>query len=117
MSSKIGHDLKSIYNVDSENVGNELGESYVEFLSGLDVKDWMVHYYNFKFAHFAGGKQIYKLIQSQTGVETLRFYDEVKEREEVKGMIEGIGEGWKVEEEEVGRSFEWAGKVMRVLMK
>ncbi|GMH85630.1 hypothetical protein TrST_g3612 [Triparma strigata] len=116
MCPKISSDLSTIYGLDAV-PSDDLGSGYSEYLKGLDDERWMVHYYNFKFAHFAGGKQIYKMIQLQTGVEGLRFYEEVEGREGVKGMIEKLGEGWKVEEEEVGKSFEWAGKVMRVLME
>ena len=67
--------------------------------SSDDVPEFMCHYYNFYFAHLAGGrmigKQMSKLLLDGEALEFYKWGENVNElKESVKGQIEQLAKGW-----------------------
>lgn len=68
-----------------------------------DVPEFMCHYYNFYFAHIAGGrmigKQMSKLLLDGEALEFYKWEDNVNElKDSVKGKIEDLAKGWSRKE-------------------
>jgi len=68
-----------------------------------DVPEFMCHYYNFYFAHLAGGrmigKQMSKLLLDGEALEFYKWDDNVNElKDRVKGQIEELAKGWNRKE-------------------
>lgn len=64
-----------------------------------DVPEFMCHYYNFYFAHLAGGrmigKQMSKLLLDGEALEFYKWGENVNElKDSVKGQIEELAKGW-----------------------
>jgi len=94
------------YSVKKPDVG-KAGQNYANVIRQLgkdgSVAEFMCHYYNFYFAHTAGGRMIGKQMSSLLlDKKTLEFYkwegniNEIKDR--VKGNIEEIAANWSFEE-------------------
>lgn len=67
--------------------------------SSDDVPEFMCHYYNFYFAHLAGGrmigKQMSKLLLDGEALEFYKWGENVNElKDSVKGQIEQLAKGW-----------------------
>ena len=68
-----------------------------------DIPEFMCHYYNFYFAHLAGGrmigKQMSKLLLDGENLEFYKWGDNVNElKDKVKGQIEESAKGWNRKE-------------------
>ena len=118
MSSKITSDLANLGGPSPPSA--PLSSSYVDYLSTLPDHRFLNHYYNLKNAHFAGGLMFHRMIQTNKH-RALSFYDEVEERDQVKGEIDDVAGGWGEEEREEAlaetkKSFEWQGKIVGLLM-
>lgn len=95
------------YDLQTPEVG-KAGGSYAEELKAMvksdeDIPEFMCHYYNYYFAHLAGGRMIGKQMSKMLlDGETLEFYkwgedvNELKAR--VKGEIENLAKEWNREE-------------------
>lgn len=95
------------FNLQKPEVG-KAGKTYAEELKAMvqgdeDIPEFMCHYYNYYFAHLAGGRMIGKSMSKLLlDGETLEFYkwgenvNELKDR--VKGQIEDFAREWNREE-------------------
>jgi len=94
------------YGVGKPDVG-KAGQDYADVIRQLgkdgSVAEFLCHYYNFYFAHTAGGRMIGKQMSLLLlDKKTLEFYkwegnlNEIKDR--VKGDIEEIAANWSIEE-------------------
>lgn len=94
------------FNIEKPDVGKP-GQDYAEHIRQLgndgSIKEFLCHYYNFYFAHTAGGRMIGKKMSSLLlDKKTLEFYkwdgnlNEIKDR--VKGDIEAMVVEWSPEE-------------------
>ena len=68
-----------------------------------DIPEFMCHYYNFYFAHLAGGrmigKQMSKLLLDGEALEFYKWGENVNElKDKVKGQIEQLATGWNRKE-------------------
>jgi heme oxygenase len=68
-----------------------------------DIPEFMCHYYNFYFAHLAGGrmigKQMSKLLLDGEALEFYKWGDNVNElKSSVKALIEKLSKGWNRKE-------------------
>ena len=68
-----------------------------------DVPEFMCHYYNFYFAHLAGGrmigKQMSKMLLDGEALEFYKWDDNVNElKDSAKGQIEELAKGWNRKE-------------------
>eukprot|EP00986_Skeletonema_menzelii_P002597 scaffold707_cov138-Skeletonema_menzelii.AAC.9 len=68
-----------------------------------DIPEFMCHYYNFYFAHLAGGrmigKQMSKLLLDGEALEFYKWGENVNElKDSVKGKIEELAKGWSRKE-------------------
>ena len=103
--------MVSEYNIEKPEVG-PFGESYAKHMRGIASKgkeavpEFMCHYYNYYFAHTAGGRMIGKKMASLLlDKKTLEFYqwdgdlNEVKAT--VKGNIEKMAADWSREEKDM----------------
>lgn len=94
------------YSLEKPSVGNP-GQDYADVIRGLgkdgSIPEFLCHYYNFYFAHTAGGRMIGKQMSARLlEKKTLEFYkwdgnlNEIKDR--VKGEIEDMVAPWSPEE-------------------
>lgn len=94
------------YNLEKPSVGKP-GQDYADVIRGLgkseSIPEFLCHYYNFYFAHTAGGRMIGKQMSARLlDRKTLEFYkwdgnlNEIKDR--VKGDIEDMVVPWSAEE-------------------
>lgn len=103
--------MVSEYNIEKPEVG-PFGESYAKHMRDIASKgkeavpEFMCHYYNYYFAHTAGGRMIGKQMASLLlDKKTLEFYkwdgdlNEVKAT--VKGSIEKMAADWSREEKDM----------------
>jgi len=102
---------------------------YASFLLGLSEKNspaLVCHFYNYYFAHTAGGRMIGQKVMDETfGGHLFEFYQwegDVKETlTEVKGRIDVLAEGWTREEKDEAldatpETFAKSGALLRVLV-
>ena len=98
--------MEKEYGIKRPNVGLH-GLDYADMIRQLgkdgSIKEFMCHYYNFYFAHTAGGRMIGKQMSALLlDKKTLEFYkwdgniNEIKDR--VKGEIEDLVVDWSAEE-------------------
>lgn len=98
--------IEKEYSVKKPDAG-KAGQEYANVIRQLgkdgSVAEFLCHYYNFYFAHTAGGRMIGKQMSSLLlDKKTLEFYkwegnlNEIKDR--VKGDIEGLVANWSCEE-------------------
>lgn len=111
------------------------GREYVEYLERLEKNDFpkfICHYYNFYFAHTAGGKMIgNKIANMLLDGYQLEFYKYGEGKEEnadvnamldrVRDNINMIAEKWSQEEKdacllETELSFKYSGQLLRLIM-
>lgn len=105
------------------------GTSYANYLQELSEQDppaFICHFYNVYFAHTAGGRMIGKAVAGKIlGGKELEFYKwegNLKELlDRVKEKINKVAEGWSREEknhclEETQKSFEYSGKLLRLII-
>eukprot|EP00558_Chaetoceros_sp_UNC1202_P005524 CAMPEP_0197243124 /NCGR_PEP_ID=MMETSP1429-20130617/8664_1 /TAXON_ID=49237 /ORGANISM="Chaetoceros sp., Strain UNC1202" /LENGTH=269 /DNA_ID=CAMNT_0042703277 /DNA_START=107 /DNA_END=916 /DNA_ORIENTATION=+ len=103
--------ITSTYSVDRPEVG-EFGKAYASHLQSIASKgkdhipELMCHYYNYYFAHTAGGRMIGKRMASLLlEKKTLEFYkwngDINVIKKEVKESIEDMAEKWSREEKDM----------------
>lgn len=104
------------------------GATYVELLQRLaadDVPSFMCHFYNFTFAHTAGGRMIGKAVSNAIldGAE-LSFYkyegDPSAMADALKEKIEAAAQTWSEEERkrsvaQTPQTFEYSGKLLRCI--
>lgn len=106
------------------------GHTYAALLASLS-KDaapaFICHYYNFYFAHTAGGRMIgAKVSQDILGGKDLAFYsygegqDVAPLLDAVRASINGLAEGWDDAQkarclEETAASFKWSGQLLRLI--
>eukprot|EP00546_Thalassionema_frauenfeldii_P014641 CAMPEP_0178930316 /NCGR_PEP_ID=MMETSP0786-20121207/21152_1 /TAXON_ID=186022 /ORGANISM="Thalassionema frauenfeldii, Strain CCMP 1798" /LENGTH=253 /DNA_ID=CAMNT_0020606799 /DNA_START=54 /DNA_END=815 /DNA_ORIENTATION=- len=85
---------------------SEKGEWYANYITSLSsVPKFMCHYYNFYFAHTAGGlmigKQMAKLLLDSRTLEFYKWEGDIKElKESVKNDIESMAATWSREEKD-----------------
>jgi len=102
--------ISSEYDVVRPDVG-PFGTAYAEELRNIAsggkeaIPEFMCHYYNYYFAHTAGGRMIGKKMASiLLEKKTLEFYkwdgDINKIKETVKGSIEDMAAGWSREQKD-----------------
>jgi heme oxygenase len=107
------------------------GNTYAAFLTELaqtDAPAFICHYYNFFFAHTAGGRMIgSKVSQDILGGKDLAFYryggpggDVAPLLDAVRESINGLAEGWTDAQkarclEETSASFKWSGQLLRLI--
>uniref|UniRef100_A0A0C9QRB6 heme oxygenase (biliverdin-producing) n=1 Tax=Wollemia nobilis TaxID=56998 RepID=A0A0C9QRB6_9CONI len=105
------------------------GTSYAKYLQELSEQDppaFICHFYNFYFAHTAGGRMIGKSVAEKIldGKE-LEFYKWDRNIKEllngVREKLNKVAEGWSREEknhclEETEMSFEYSGKLLRLII-
>eukprot|EP00545_Synedropsis_sp_CCMP1620_P010444 CAMPEP_0119003354 /NCGR_PEP_ID=MMETSP1176-20130426/513_1 /TAXON_ID=265551 /ORGANISM="Synedropsis recta cf, Strain CCMP1620" /LENGTH=198 /DNA_ID=CAMNT_0006954951 /DNA_START=337 /DNA_END=933 /DNA_ORIENTATION=+ len=97
--------LLSEYDLEKPAVG-AFGKAYVKELTSIDsIPELMCHYYNYYFAHTAGGRMIGKQMAALLlDKKTLEFYkwdgDLNKIKETVKGDIEDMAATWSREEKD-----------------
>eukprot|EP00286_Rhodomonas_abbreviata_P016984 CAMPEP_0181323942 /NCGR_PEP_ID=MMETSP1101-20121128/20073_1 /TAXON_ID=46948 /ORGANISM="Rhodomonas abbreviata, Strain Caron Lab Isolate" /LENGTH=257 /DNA_ID=CAMNT_0023432041 /DNA_START=158 /DNA_END=931 /DNA_ORIENTATION=+ len=102
---------------------------YASFLLDLAEKQspaFVCHFYNFYFAHTAGGRMIGKKVMDETfGGYLFEFYQwegDVKETlTEVKGRIDTLAKGWTREQKDSAldatpQTFQKSGALLRVLV-
>lgn len=85
------------------NVGEEYAKVISEAVSANQIPEFMCHYYNFYFAHTAGGRMIGKQMSALLlNKKTLEFYKwdgDINElKESVKTKIEDMAAKWTKEE-------------------
>ncbi|KAL3763254.1 hypothetical protein ACHAWU_008957 [Discostella pseudostelligera] len=95
------------FNLERPAVG-KAGKQYAEQLNGMikrddDIPEFICHYYNYYFAHLAGGRMIGKQMSKLLlDGETLEFYkwgEDVNElKAKVKAQIEELAKQWSREE-------------------
>ena len=104
------------------------GATYVALLERLaadDVPAFMCHFYNFTFAHTAGGRMIGKAVSNAIldGAE-LSFYkyegDPSALADALKEKIEAVAQTWSEEERkrsvaQTAETFEYSGKLLRCI--
>eukprot|EP00252_Welwitschia_mirabilis_P019776 TRINITY_DN4676_c0_g1_i1.p1 TRINITY_DN4676_c0_g1~~TRINITY_DN4676_c0_g1_i1.p1 ORF type:complete len:285 (-),score=45.99 TRINITY_DN4676_c0_g1_i1:240-1094(-) len=105
------------------------GTSYAKYLEELSEKDppaFICHFYNIYFAHTAGGRMIGKSVAEKilNGKE-LEFYQwdgDLKELlNNVRDKLNRVAESWSRQEknhclEETKKSFEYSGKLLRLII-
>jgi len=105
------------------------GHTYADFLKRLAKDDppaFICHYYNYSFAHTAGGRMIgARVSQDLFGGKDLAFYryeggDVTPLLDAVRGSINALAEGWEGEQkarclEETSASFKWSGQLLRLI--
>jgi heme oxygenase len=106
------------------------GHTYASFLKQLakdDAPGFICHYYNFYFAHTAGGRMIgSKVSQEILGGHELAFYaygegkDVAVLLDAVRASINALAEGWDDAQkarclEETAASFKWSGQLLRLI--
>jgi heme oxygenase (biliverdin-producing, ferredoxin) len=105
------------------------GSTYAAFLTALakdDAPAFICHYYNFFFAHTAGGRMIgAKVSQELFGGKELAFYayeggDVAPLLDGVRASINALAEGWTDAQkarclEETAGSFKWSGQLLRLI--
>lgn len=103
--------ISNEYDVERPEVGS-LGLEYAKVIRNMASKgkeaipEFMCHYYNYYFAHTAGGRMIGKRMASLLlDKKTLEFYkwdgDINKIKAEVKGSIEDMAAAWSREEKDM----------------
>lgn len=108
---------------------NGPGISYGEKIAELAEKDpqaFICHYYNFYFAHTAGGRMIgSKVAQMILDNQQLKFYqwdgDVAVYLDEVRRKINELAESWSEEQKEhclaeTKASFQYSGKILESIM-
>jgi heme oxygenase (biliverdin-producing, ferredoxin) len=106
------------------------GNTYASFLRGLakdDAPAFICHYYNFYFAHTAGGRMIGAKVSSEIlGGKELAFYeygagqDVAALLDSVRASINDLAEGWDAGQKErclaeTASSFKWSGQLLRLI--
>ena len=104
------------------------GQSYARFLHELSSSSppaFLCHYYNFYFAHTAGGRmigaQVSKSVLDGWMGEFYKWDGDVRKLlDSVRGSINNVADSWSEEEkqaciEETPRTFEYSGKLLRCL--
>jgi heme oxygenase (biliverdin-producing, ferredoxin) len=105
------------------------GNTYAAFLTALakdDAPAFICHYYNFYFAHTAGGRMIgAKVSQELFGGKELAFYsyeggDVAPLLDAVRASINALAEAWTDAQkarclEETSASFKWSGQLLRLI--
>mmetsp|Transcript_3802 Transcript_3802/g.9978 ORF Transcript_3802/g.9978 Transcript_3802/m.9978 type:complete len:272 (+) Transcript_3802:112-927(+) len=120
--------IEKEYVVKKPNVG-KAGQDYADVIRQLgkegSIAEFLCHYYNFYFAHTAGGRMIGKQMSALLlDKKTLEFYkwdgniNQIKDR--VKGDIEDMVANWSVEErkrctDETAAAFRGGGSLNRYL--
>jgi len=105
------------------------GISYAKYLQELSEKDppaFLCHFYNVYFAHTAGGRMIgRKVAEMILDGRELEFYkweeDLTELLKRVREKINKVAEGWSREEknhclEETEKSFDYSGKLLRLII-
>lgn len=105
------------------------GISYAKYLQELSEKDppsFLCHFYNVYFAHTAGGRMIgRKVAEKILDGRELEFYkwdgDLPELLNRVREKLNKVAEGWSREEknhclEETEKSFEYSGKLLRLII-
>lgn len=109
--------------------GDSPAAAYVALIRRLAVEDppaFICHFYNFYFAHTAGGRMIgNKMAGMLLDNKTLAFYqwegDVAEHLEKVRAEINRLAEGWSAEQKEhclaeTADSFKYSGALMRCMM-
>lgn len=105
------------------------GHTYASFLTALakdDAPAFICHYYNFYFAHTAGGRMIGSKVAGEIlGGKELAFYayeggDVGQLLDAVRASINALAEGWDDAQkarclEETAASFKWSGQLLRLI--
>jgi len=101
-------------------------KEYAQYLSTLSIPVFLTHFYNYYFAHTAGGRMIGKqVMDSVFDGHLFEFYKwdgDVKEiLTKVKGFIDETAEGWTREMKDEAldstpETFKWSGALLRVLV-
>lgn len=104
------------------------GRTYAAFLTDLaktDAPAFICHYYNFYFAHTAGGRMIGSKVSSEIlGGKEFAFYeydgDVAQLLDAVRASINALAEGWDDAQkarclEETASSFKWSGQLLRLI--
>jgi heme oxygenase len=108
------------------------GHTYASFLTALakdDAPAFICHYYNFYFAHTAGGRMIGSKVSSEIlGGKSLAFYEYPKAKDgdvaelldAVRASINSLAEQWDEPQksrclEETASSFKWSGQLLRLI--
>lgn len=113
-SERLEQDIEFIvkeYDLDSRPSVGEKGQAYSEKMLAIadkgkeGIPEFMCHYYNYYFAHTAGGRMIGKRMASLLlDKKTLEFYkwegDINKIKETVKGSIEDMAASWSREQKD-----------------
>ncbi|KAL3747688.1 hypothetical protein ACJRO7_016484 [Eucalyptus globulus] len=99
---------------------------YIQELSEKDFPAFLCHFYNFYFAHTAGGRIIGKKVAGKIlNNKDLEFYKwdgELKQMlQNLRDKINKITLGWTMEEknhclEETERSFKYSGDILRLIL-
>eukprot|EP00977_Amphora_coffeiformis_P023113 scaffold12214_cov159-Amphora_coffeaeformis.AAC.4 len=113
------------FNLKRPSVG-KFGQAYAEHLRGIEsIPEFVCHFYNWYFAHTAGGRMIGKQISALLlENKTLEFYkwegdlNEIKAR--VKGTIEDLAASWSAEGraecvDATAETFRYAGAINKYL--
>lgn len=121
--------FKSEYGLDCPELpADSPGLAYAAELRRLasdDPQAFVCHYYNYYFAHTAGGRMIgAKVSQMVLGGKELEFYrydgDMASLLDGVRAKINGLAEGWSQEQrarclEETANTFKMSGGLMRFI--
>jgi len=117
--------IKSTYGLSAPAPSSQATE-YADYLQSLDTNVFVVHFYNYYFAHTAGGRMIGQTVMDSVfGGHLFEFYKwerDVKEiLTEVKAKIDTVADKWTREQKDAslaatGETFNKSGALLRVLV-
>ena len=117
--------IKSTYGLSAPAPSSQATE-YADYLQSLDTNVFVVHFYNYYFAHTAGGRMIGQTVMDSVfGGHLFEFYKwerDVKEiLTEVKAKIDKVADKWTREQKDAslaatGETFNKSGALLRVLV-